>query len=411
MHGASRAAGADGPRWRLSTILVTDGEQRSALAVVRSLGRAGYRVVVAARGRRSLAGASRWTAARIATPDPLADPTAFVDAIADGVAAHGARIVIPVTDASALALLACRQRLAPAIVPMPDVMTFQRISDKGALRGHAERVGLAFPPQHEARDLAEARALAATLRYPVVLKPSRSVGEVNGERIKMSIRHASGPAALEAHLDTLPAQAYPLLLQQRIVGPGVGVFLLRWNGDRVATFMHRRVREKPPSGGVSVYAESIAPDEPLIARATALLDAFDWCGVAMVECKVDRATGTPYLMEVNGRFWGSLQLAIDAGVDFPTLLVRRALGEDVRGSEPYRVGVRGRWWWGEVDHLLARLRHSNAALALPPDAPGRARAVADFVGSCVRFAPDQVFRIGDPAPFVLESARWLARSA
>jgi len=347
----------------------------------------------------------------VITPDPLADPSAFVEAVANAVAAHEARVVIPVTDASALALLACRQRLAPAIIPMPDVATFQRISDKGALREHAERAGVAFPPQHEVRDVAEARALAATLRYPIVLKPSRSVGEAHGARVKMSVRHASGPAALEAHLDTLPAQAYPLLLQQRIVGPGVGVFVLRWNGERVATFMHRRLREKPPSGGVSVYAESITADENLIARATALVDAFDWCGVAMVECKIDRATGTPYLMEVNGRFWGSLQLAIDAGVDFPVLLVRLALGETARGPDRYRVGVDGRWWWGEVDHLLARLRHSNASLALPPDAPGRGRAVVDFLGSCLRFAPDQVFRLSDPMPFVLESVRWLARSA
>jgi predicted ATP-grasp superfamily ATP-dependent carboligase len=395
----------------LSTILVTDGEQRSALAVVRSLGRAGYRVVVAARGRRSLAGASRWAAANVITPDPLADPSAFVEAVANAIAAHEARIVIPVTDASALTLLACRQRLAPAIIPMPEVTTFQRISDKGALREHAERAGLAFPPQHDVRDVAEARALAATLRYPIVLKPSRSVGEANGARVKMSVRHASGPAALEAHLDTLPAQAYPLLLQQRIVGPGVGVFVLRWNGERVATFMHQRLREKPPSGGVSVYAESVAPDADLIARAASLLDDFDWSGVAMVECKVDRATGTPYLMEVNGRFWGSLQLAIDAGVDFPVLLVRLALGESVRGPDQYRAGLGGRWWWGEVDHVLARLRRSNAALALPSDAPGRARAVVDFLGSCLRFAPDQVFRLSDPMPFFLESVRWLARSA
>ena len=51
----------------------------------------------------------------------------------------------------------------------------------------------------------------------------------------------------------------------------------------------------------------------------------------MLELKVDAATGVPYVMEVNGRFWGSLQLAVDAGVDFPVLLVRRALGLPTQG--------------------------------------------------------------------------------
>ena len=69
-----------------------------------------------------------------------------------------------------------------------------------------------------------------------------------------------------------------------------------------------------------MYRESIALDPELLARSRALLDRFEWNGVAMIEYKIDEATGTPYLMEINGRFWGSLQLAVDAGVDFPALL-------------------------------------------------------------------------------------------
>jgi predicted ATP-grasp superfamily ATP-dependent carboligase len=197
-------------------------------------------------------------------------------------------------------------------------------------------------------------------------------------------------------------------MQERIVGPGVGVFVLMWDGQPVATFMHRRIREKPPSGGVSVYAESIAPDPALVDRAVRLLRSFDWRGVAMVELKVDARTGTPYLMEINGRFWGSLQLAIDAGVDFPALLVDRALGGNTRGPDTWQIGVRGRWWWGDVDYMVTRLRRSDAALALPSDAPKRARALLDFMTT---FAPDQVFRLTDPMPFVRESMQWLTQSA
>ncbi len=54
----------------------------------------------------------------------------------------------------------------------------------------------------------------------------------------------------------------------------------------------------------------------------------------MVEFKADARTGTPYLMEINGRFWGSLQLAIDAGVDFPAILVAAALGAPIPPRSP-----------------------------------------------------------------------------
>ena len=128
----------------------------------------------------------------------------------------------------------------------------------------------------------------------------------------------------------------------------------------------------------------------------------------MVEYKVDAATGTPYLMEINGRFWGSLQLAIDAGVDFPALLVDCALGAPADVAPTPRPGVRGRWWWGDVDHLLARLRRSPAQLSLPPGAPSRARAALAFlaIGPAVR---DAVLRVSDPVPFVLETVQWLQR--
>ena len=163
-----------------------------------------------------------------------------------------------------------------------------------------------------------------------------------------------------------PAAAFPLLLQERVVGPGVGIFLLIWDGVLRATFAHRRLREKPPSGGVSVYRESIAADPALVERSRQLLAHFGWQGVAMVEYKVDERTGIPVLMEINGRFWGSLQLAVDAGVDFPRLLIDCAEGKPTRRTRRrITVGSRLRWWWGDVDQLLLRLRHSGADLGLP----------------------------------------------
>ncbi|HZS60425.1 MAG TPA: ATP-grasp domain-containing protein [Gemmatimonadaceae bacterium] len=392
-------------------MLVTDGEHRSALATVRSLGRAGFDVHVAASTARSLAGASRAAGVHLTVPSALDDPTSFAEVVRTHVAAHRIAVVIPTTEAAALALLAAPERLAPAIIPMPDLATFRAISDKAALMSRAAAAGIAAPPQCEAPDPESARHMAADLTYPIVLKPSRSVAEHNGVRVKLGVKHAADRAQLDAHLAALPRGAYPLLLQQRIVGPGVGVFLLRWDDETIATFTHRRIREKPPSGGVSVYAESTAPDPDLVERAEGLLRACAWRGVAMVELKLDARTNTPYLMEINGRFWGSLQLAIDAGVDFPAILVRRALGDEVRGPDRWKAGVRGRWFWGDVDHLITRLRRSDAALALPPDAPSRSRVVSDFMVASFAGARDQVFRWADPRPFLFESRQWLTRSA
>lgn len=386
-------------------ILVTDGEQRAALAVVRSLGRSGYRCIVCSAGGRSLAGASRHAAADHVVPDPLADPDAFAGAVAGIAAASRARVVLPVTDAAVLALVPERERLRPAELPLPPLESIHCVADKARVLEAASPLGIAVPEQRTVA--APADLASARIPFPVVVKPACSVVTHEGRRIRLGVRHAADPAGLERAARDYPAGAYPLLLQQRVVGPGIGIFLLLWEGELVARFAHRRLREKPPSGGVSVYRESIPADPDLVARSRALLERFGWSGVAMVEYKLDAATGRPYLMEINGRFWGSLQLAIDAGVDFPALLVDLALGRRPNPVTAYRAGVRSRWWWGDVDQLLARLRRSDADLALPPDAPGRLRAVLDVLRLWRPGDRSEILRARDPLPFLRETWLWL----
>ena len=108
------------------------------------------------------------------------------------------------------------------------------------------------------------------------------------------------------------------------------------------------------------WTDLVAPDPELVGPGLRLLELLDWRGVAMIECKRQLSTGRFVVMEVNGRFWGSLQLAVDAGVDFPTLLVRCAVGEPVVAERDYRIGVRSRWFWGDVDQLYLRLRRCAA---------------------------------------------------
>ncbi len=107
-------------------------------------------------------------------------------------------------------------------------------------------------------------------------------------------------------------------------------------------------------------------------------------------------------MEVNGRFWGSLQLAIDAGVDFPLLASRLALGQPLDAPASYRVGVKSRWLLGDLDHLLLRLFRRDRDLRLPNGAPSRARTLFEFMKFFERDARYEVVRRDDIRPFLRE---------
>lgn len=389
-------------------VLVTDGEQRAALAVTRSLGAAGYAVYVCSPRSRSLAGASRSAGAEAAIASPLARPADFAADIGRLIEQWRIDLLLPITDAALAALVPRRAELPPVTLPVADGPVYARLSDKAGVLATAAALGVAVPAQTTVASAEDAsRVPADTLRYPIVLKPSPVLARVNGQWIRPGVAYAGSPDELRARLGAWPVGAYPVLLQQRVVGPGIGVSLLRWDDRTVAVFAHRRLREKPPSGGVSVYCESISPDPRLVAQSEALLRQLDWQGVAMVEYKIDAATGTPYLMEVNPRFWGSLQLAVDSGVDFPALLAAAALGRPLPQQSPYRVGVRSRSWWGDVDHLLTRLRHSPAALALSPGAPSRWAALRDFLTLWRPGDRNEILRWRDPMPFVRETVEWI----
>ncbi len=307
-------------------------------------------------------------------------------------------------------LLDMPHRIPGLIIPFPDRSVYEAIADKRHLMQVARDVGVPVPRQVVIEaPLADPVALMDF--FPgeaLVLKPARSaVVGVHGIRrfgVRMLERASDAPTVLR----DFPPEAYPILAQERITGPGLGAFLLADAGRPLASFGHRRIREKPPTGGVSVYREAVRLREDILGHAERLLQAFRWTGVAMVEFKEDVATGTPYLMEINGRFWGSLQLAIDAGVDFPRLLLDLAEGREVpHALEPTRH-VRSRWLWGDVDHLIWMLRHGRRARAADTTLPGPLGALGRFLMPWRPGDRFEVLRLTDPAPFLRESIQWFS---
>lgn len=380
------------------SVLVTDGDQRAALAIVRSLGRAGYECKVASARPRSLAAASRYARGEVTLPDPTADPSGYAAAVEETIRREGIHLLLPVTESSILALLAARERIQ-ARLPFPDLATFRAVSDKARVVETARDVGIRTPRQVVARTPQD--VLDLDFQFPVVLKPSRSVFTgPDGRRGTVGVRWARSGEEVHAGLQGYPAGAFPVLVQEAVSGPGVGVFVLIHQDRLVASFAHRRIREKPPSGGVSVVRQSEPMDPELLGRSIELLERFGWTGVAMVEYKIDRATGEAVLMEVNGRFWGSLQLAIDAGVDFARLLADTTLGRDVVERHEYR-SVRSRWIWGDVDHLIAVWRDA--------DGTNWKDRLSTSISWLRAFGPGyrtEVFRWSDPGPFARETRQW-----
>ena len=388
-------------------VLVTNGETRPALAITRSLGRRGDEVIVAAERHPSLASASRYCAGREFAPSPARGSDAFVTAIAEIATRRRTQLLLPVTEIATTLVAENRAWLPPAcLLPLPEIASLRAANDKSRVLALATDLGVPVPATVA---IASAAALpgGAELRFPLVIKPARSRVMAASDWLSASVDYAADRAELAFKLDRLAPELYPVLLQERIIGPGIGVFACCRHGEAIAMFSHRRLREKPPAGGVSVLCESIALDPAAADGAKRLLAALHWHGVAMVEFKRDDRDGILRLMEINGRFWGSLQLAIDAGVDFPALLAGMAEDSPATAQQGYRIGARSRWFLGDLDALIATLFHGAERLQLPPGHPGRLRALWRFLAISPRRQRSEVLRLSDPKPGLVELWQWL----
>jgi predicted ATP-grasp superfamily ATP-dependent carboligase len=325
--------------------LITDAGRGSAVAFIRSLGRRGWRITAADADPFSAGFRSRYTGHRLLHPTAALDPDGVVDAIHAAVAANGIDLVIPITDELVLPLAAARARFdGLTTLALPDPAALHATQHKPTTLATAERLGIPIPPTRPVRGLEEAIAVAAELGYPLVVKPVAS-RRLRDDRTISS--HSVAYATTADELRRLPelAGSDEVLVQRWLAGEGIGVNLLMHQGRPVAAFQHRRLREVPPTGGASSLRESEEIDPVLYEHAVRLLGDLSWSGLAMVEFR--RGTdGVGYLMEVNGRVWGSLPLAVQAGMDFPGLLADLLLHSPGAGDggvmTAYRRGLRAR---------------------------------------------------------------------
>jgi len=377
--------------------LVTPGSLRSALAVTRSLGRQGVEVTVADEDGRSLAGVSRYCRASVRVPSAARSGEAFVSAIRQEVGRGKHSVVIPADDVTLSLIAQARSQFEGLVVlPFPDFETVQTAHDKGALMTLAAEKGIPVPKTVVVRGPADIEGAIRAVGLPAVVKARVSRVRVGGQwRAGGAVHYARTAAELDAAVRAAQEIAPGPLVQEHISGDGRGIFVLMNRGRLRAAFAHRRLREKPPSGGVSVLSESVGLDPQLLDHAERILEALKWHGVAMVEFKHDSRDGVTKLLEINGRFWGSLQLAVDSGVDFPYLLYRLAVDGDIDPVFTYRVGVRLRWWLGDLDWLLIRLRERGSLAR-------RLKALPEFLRPAGRGTRAEVFRPDDPAPAIRE---------
>jgi predicted ATP-grasp superfamily ATP-dependent carboligase len=381
-------------------VLVTDADTPKSLAIVRALGHK-HEVWTAAHSRISLAAWSKYTRRHLQYG--FTQEKDLCAWILDVCRENQIRVVIPPEEPSSLLLAreaAVFQQNEITVAAVP-IQALERAVDKTKTLEAARAIGLRLPATEVLTDTSDIFRAAERLGYPVVVKP-RSTRFWNGSRFveSSSIGYANSDEQLRGLIQKMDPLMPPPLVQRFVPGEGIGVcMLIGREGEVLAEFAHRRLRDYRPTGSGSVLRESIALPPQLRLASQRLLRQLGWQGVAMVEFRVDRRTREAYLMEINGRFWGSLQLAIDAGVNFPELLVDCLMGQPVK-KPSYKEGVVLRWWVGDFIRTLRVLKGRPEGFT--GTFPSRLSAIAEFLGPQPSGTRNEILRWSDCWPSLVE---------
>jgi len=375
-------------------VLITDGEQRAALAVTRSLGKRGDEIIIASDRRHTISSCSGYSNCSFVYHNPVSNEGAFVEEIREIVRNEGIDVIIPITDLSMFTLLDPQNAIPPDLIyPFPSYEQFSFVSDKIRLVKLCQELNIQVPETIFLESAYELDRWKDSLRYPVMVKPYQSVIKIAGKWFGGRVRMARSYDELITICNHDIIYRYPFMLQEVVGGEGRGIFTLYRDGKPVDWFAHRRIREKPPEGGVSVLSASIIPHGTMLDEAKRILDHVGWHGPAMVEFKYDTENDRYSLMEINGRFWGSLQLAVEAGVDFPSLLLSQGVDAAAGG---YQEGVRLRWFLGDVDHHLSLIRRCHGLRE-------RITVLKNFLLSGKGGVKYDVIKVDDIRPFCYEA--------
>jgi protein-tyrosine-phosphatase/predicted ATP-grasp superfamily ATP-dependent carboligase len=324
--------------------LVLGDDNRSCLAVVRSLGRKGVEVWLGTEEPSSIVPLSRYVRRAFLWPSTQRHVEAWCSELRGLLERERVDLVIPCADNTLVPIVERRSLFEPlARFAIPDDVGFAYSHSKRRTLELAEELGIPIPATVRIESKEQASELLSNARFPfpLVVKPVSSRIWKDARRFDLKVRTVREAAELERLVaEILPVTS--ILVQSWVPGVGVGQEFLASEGRIVDAFQHERVHE-PLAGGGSSYRKSVPLDVRLLECSKRLLERLRWTGVAMVEYRQDRASGEFVLMEINGRFWGSLPLAVAAGVDFPYRLYR-LMTSPPRTETPslYRVGLHAR---------------------------------------------------------------------
>ena len=381
--------------------LVLDARLRQSLVTIRSLGQRGLRVAAleSTQGdtqtelRTLPAFSSRWCRQAFVAASGLDAYTLCLD---KALATTRASVLIVSSDSTLAFVRQQREELARRIqLALASEQALAIAVNKQQTLAIAQQLGLDIPRSIEVKDRSMVEDAVRELGLPLVVKPVESWlwdQQQAQPGIRVVCKVANSVAEAYLAVEELHRYGGTTLFQPFLSGRRESVNLLYARGTVHACFTQWAKRTYPQLGGTSVYRQSIITPPDIGAQAERLVREIDLEGYSEIEFRRD-AVGKPYLMEINPRLSASIELAVRAGVDFPSLLFQWARGERVENVKTYCTGIWMRHLGGDIDTTVQSLTHADRPEVVPAS-----QAISAFLLAFLRPAYYDYWLWQDPVP-------------
>ena len=309
----------------MKPIITSEQDDLVSLAVARSLGKKNIDFTVVSKYKRALAFHSKYCINTIKINPDLN----FFLKLSKG------HIVYPM-DESLMCQISKNKKKINCSLAFAEYPVLETVANKSRLILHAIEHDIPCPKTFFITRSEDVEKFEKKIKYPAVLRPSTGSG---GKGITF-VHSLNELCAINKEF----FKAYgPYMIQEKIpfrYKYTVGVLC---NSDskvrRICVI--KEIRNYPVETGPACYVETVQYPE-LVDISVKLMESLNYFGIADIDFLIDERTGKPKLMEINPRFWGSLQVAINAGVDFPSLLYELMSVGDIKKSFDYKTGIRCR---------------------------------------------------------------------
>lgn len=331
--------------------LVDNADGGVALAVIRSLGRKGVDITAASGIPSALSFRSKYCKRKVLYTSPEKDENKFLHEMLEIVKRENYDVLFTMGGYEMEIISRYREKFTPFVkIPLADHETLEKASDKSQTLKIAMENDIPCPKTYFIKHTYEIEKTKDKIKYPIIIKPHKSSGA-------KGLTYVHSPNELRNAYTKVRAEYGACMIQEYITGDEYFVSAL-FNRDSKPRRMCvlRVLRKYPLCGGQATFVESV--ENPIVLKyGLKLLKVINYYGVAEMDFIADSQDGKPKLLEINPRFWSSLQGAISAGVDFPYLLYRMAIDGDIKPSLNYKVGVKCRnLLFGDIRYLVDMMK-------------------------------------------------------